>query len=200
MALLTIRPTATDRAVANWIADATRPGIETAAEALTFAADERVMAGILALAWLGSRFGIAPQRCRANYLVANAAVSAVLPHLLKRIVDQQRPDRRVSAPRRGIPRSGKAYDAFPSGHAVHIGALASALSRLYPGRRRLVWSLGTAIATTRVVLLAHWLSDVVAGIAMGALVERTAWRWLGAGRNGEARRGVAFSYKDTNRT
>ena len=34
----------------------------------------------------------------------------------------------VHGPRRGIPRSGKPYDAFPSGHAMHVGAVASAVS------------------------------------------------------------------------
>src|ERR1044072_4091200 len=134
------------------------------------------MFGIVAGVWLGSRFFGAPQRRAANYLVANAAVSAMLPHLLKRAVDQQRPDRRVIGQRHGIPRSGKPYDAFPSGHAVHIGAIASALSRLYPRCRGIVWLTGTGIAATRVVLLAHWLTDVLAGLAMGTLIEKTIYR------------------------
>lgn len=176
MALLTIGPTRIDRALAALIAHETRPEIEKVAKAATFAADEHVMFGILAAVWFGSRFFGAPQRRAANYLVVNDVISAVLPHLLKRVIDQQRPDRCVSAPRHGIPRSGKAYDAFPSGHAVHIGAIASALSRLYPRRRGLVWLTGTGIAATRVVLLAHWLTDVLAGLAMGALIEKTVHR------------------------
>jgi hypothetical protein len=40
---------------------------------------------------------------------------------------QTRPDRRtVIGHARGIPFSGKREDAFPSGHALHMGALASA--------------------------------------------------------------------------
>jgi membrane-associated phospholipid phosphatase len=35
-----------------------------------------------------------------------------------------------------------------------------------------VWAAGGAIALTRIVLLAHWTSDVVAGLAVGAAVER----------------------------
>ena len=176
MAFVTIRPTQLDRALATWIADETRPDLEKIAKVATLAADEHVMFGALAAVWLASRFFGAPQRRAANYLVANGAISAAVPHLLKRAIDQQRPDRRVSAPRHGIPRSGKAYDAFPSGHAVHIGAMASALSRLYPRHRSLVWLTGTGIAATRVVLLAHWLTDVVAGLAIGALMEKAVQR------------------------
>jgi len=99
--------------------------------------------------------------------------TAILPHLLKRLIDQERPDRcMVHGRRRGIPRSGKAYDAFPSGHAMHVGAVASAVSWAYPKSAPIAWGLGGLIAATRIVLLAHWTTDVLAGLAMGALVER----------------------------
>ena len=93
--------------------------------------------------------------------------------LLKRLIDQERPDQcMVHEPRQGIPRSGKPYDAFPSGHAMHVGAVASAVSWAYPKSAPVAWGLGGLIAATRIVLLAHWTTDVLAGLAMGALVER----------------------------
>ena len=36
----------------------------------------------------------------------------------------------------------------------------------------IAWGIGGLIAATRIVLLAHWTTDVLAGLAMGALVER----------------------------
>jgi hypothetical protein len=78
----------------------------------------------------------------------------------------------VQGPRRGIPRSGKPYDAFPSGHAMHVGAVASAISWAYPKSAPIAWGLGGLVAATRIVILAHWTTDVLAGLAMGALVER----------------------------
>ncbi len=87
----------------------------------------------------------------------------MLPHLLKQVVDQERPDRTVMPPRHGIPKSGNPYDAFPSGHAMHIGAIASAMSRMYPKACGWIWLGGLAVASTRIALLAHWTSDVVAG-------------------------------------
>ncbi len=77
--------------------------------------------------------------------------------------------------------SGKRLDAFQSGHAVHIGALASAASVLPAKQRNLAWGLGGALVLTRVVLLAHWASDVAAGLALGAITERLLRRLTGYG-------------------
>ena len=101
------------------------------------------------------------------------AVHAALPHLLKRIFDQERPDRLTALGHlHGVPLSGKRLDAFPSGHAVHIGALASAATVLPPAQRNAIWAVGGGLVVTRIVLLAHWTSDVVAGLAVGAVIER----------------------------
>jgi undecaprenyl-diphosphatase len=71
-----------------------------------------------------------------------------------------------------MPFSGKSSDAFPSGHALHVGALASAATLLPPKDRNLVWAAGTALVGTRIVLAAHWLTDVLAGLGFGFALER----------------------------
>jgi membrane-associated phospholipid phosphatase len=92
---------------------------------------------------------------------------------MKRLIDQKRPDRlTIKGHLRGIPLSGKSEDAFPSGHALHVGALASAATLLPPLYRNVIWGVGAALVTTRIVLLAHWFSDVAAGLALGVGVER----------------------------
>jgi len=99
--------------------------------------------------------------------------ATLVPHLLKCVVAQERPDRvEIHGDRHGIPRSGEAFDAFPSGHAVHMGALAAALSRILPKYRVLIWGASTMVALTRVVLLAHWTSDVLVGGALGVGLEQ----------------------------
>jgi undecaprenyl-diphosphatase len=100
--------------------------------------------------------------------------SAALPHVLKRIFDRKRPDRTVvHGHRRGIPRSGNPYDSFPSGHAVHIGALATAISGMVSPQLRLaVWTPAMALAATRLVLFAHYPSDVAIGLTIGIGLER----------------------------
>jgi undecaprenyl-diphosphatase len=70
-------------------------------------------------------------------------ISSILNHALKKVFDQERPDHlSVLGHLHGIPLSGNRLDAFPSGHAV-----------------------GTGLILTPIVLLAHWASDVVAGLA-----------------------------------
>ncbi|GLR86431.1 phosphatase PAP2 family protein [Bradyrhizobium iriomotense] len=117
----------------------------------------------------------------ANHALAVSLITAVLPHILKSIFDQTRPDRR------GIPISGKSRDAFPSGHAVHMGAIASAADLLPRGPRRAVRAVAIGLSLTRIVLLAHWASDVVVGFALGAAVERIM-RPRGLGRRRARRR------------
>ena len=172
MALFRIPPTRADLAVARQARKHASPALERSAEFVSFAADENLLLALTAGVWLVSRFGDSSDRDNANYLALNVVASAILPHLFKRVVDQQRPDRQVHGLRNGIPKSGKAYDAFPSGHAVHIGAIASAIGRLFPRWQWAAWSAGLALASTRVVLLAHWLSDVLVGLAVGAALER----------------------------
>ena len=58
-------------------------------------------------------------------------------------------------------------DAFPSGHALHIGALACPAGTLPAGPRRVVRTLAVGLSLTRVAVLAHWASDVAVGFAVG---------------------------------
>jgi membrane-associated phospholipid phosphatase len=99
---------------------------------------------------------------------------------MKRLFNQTRPDRRtVIGHLHGISISGKREDAFPSGHALHMGALASAAGALPAGPRRVVRTLAVGLSLTRVVVLAHWASDVVAGFAVGMALERFLRLWTG---------------------
>jgi membrane-associated phospholipid phosphatase len=170
---LHIKPLAADRAIARFVADHATPQLEQTSRALTWAADEHLLYALSAGLWLGSLCCGPRQRARADHILACVLVTNILPHVLKGVIDQERPDRCVVHGRRqGIPRSGKAQDAFPSGHAMHIGALASAISWIHPEWKRLAWTIGAALAATRIVVLAHWPSDVVVGLGAGVLVER----------------------------
>jgi undecaprenyl-diphosphatase len=62
---------------------------------------------------------------------------------------------------------------------VHIGALASAASVLPSQQRNTLWAIGAGLVLTRVVLLAHWASDVAAGLLIGAVTERLIRRLTG---------------------
>jgi len=172
MARITLPPTEADVYIASAIAAHTTPGIERAARVMTWGADEKVLLAIAVGGWLYATHRPA-LRPITNHFLAASMLTAILPHLLKSSVDQIRPDRlTVAGHWRGIPYSGHAHDAFPSGHAIHMGALASAAALLPPRPRRILRALAVTLSATRVVLLAHWTSDVVASFAMGALIER----------------------------
>lgn len=178
MALATVKPTRIDIAIANEIADHTDSELEQTAKVLTWGADEHVLVALAAAGWLYVRLRRPDKQSVANHILAVSLATAILPHILKSAFDQVRPDRlTVRGHRRGVPFSGRPRDAFPSGHAVHMGALASAASLLPPARRHLVRSLAVALSLTRVALLAHWASDVVAGFALGVIVERMLRLW-----------------------
>src|SRR6185437_1049358 len=173
MALITVRPTAADVAIANYVAAHTSPPTEEVAEALTWGADGHVLCAVIAAWWIYTRPKDHRRRRAADHVLVTTLVASALPHLFKAVVDQQRPDRcTVRGHWRGVPFSGRRLDAFPSGHAVHVGALASAASRLPRPQRNAVWLLGGGLVATRILLLAHWTSDVLVGLSIGAVLER----------------------------
>jgi undecaprenyl-diphosphatase len=173
MAPLTVHPTKFDEEVARQIARHTNRSIEGAAKVVTWGADEHVIVVAAALGWLLTRWSSGPARSLGTHVLASAVATAALPHLLKAAIDQERPDRcEVRGRRHGVPFSGRPNDAFPSGHALHVGALASAATLLPARARNLAWAAGGLLAATRIVLLAHWVTDVLAGLALGVASER----------------------------
>ncbi|SHK57763.1 undecaprenyl-diphosphatase [Bradyrhizobium lablabi] len=173
MALITVRPTQLDKDIALDVARHTDVPIERGAELLTRGADEHLLIAAAMVGWLFTRRSDEPIRRLGTHFLACSLSSAVLPHILKAFIDQQRPDRRtVTEHWRGVPLSGKSEDAFPSGHALHVGALGSAATLLPPRIRNLVWTAGALLVGTHVVLLAHWFTDVLAGLGLGVVLER----------------------------
>ena len=69
----------------------------------------------------------------------------------------------------GLPPLGGAPSSlsFPSAHATASFVAATAMSRIAPRRRRLLYACATTMALTRPYLGMHYPSDVVAGAALG---------------------------------
>jgi membrane-associated phospholipid phosphatase len=80
----------------------------------------------------------------------------------------------------------EAYASFPSGHAVTAFALAFAVSALWPRARVAMLLYAIVIAATRLVLLAHHPSDVVAGALVGVIGAMFVRYWFAARRLGFA--------------
>jgi len=60
--------------------------------------------------------------------------------------------------------------SFPSGHTITAFAVAASLSRFYPELAVGLLFCAVSVAASRVLLGMHFLSDVVAGAAIGAAV------------------------------
>jgi len=79
-----------------------------------------------------------------------------------------------------------AYYSFPSGHATTAFALAFAVSVVWPKARVAMAVYAVVIAATRLVLVAHHPSDVVAGALVGIVGAMFVRYWFAARRLGFA--------------
>ena len=80
----------------------------------------------------------------------------------------------------------EAFQSFPSGHANTAFALAFAVSALWPQARPFMIVYAIVIALSRLVLLAHHPSDVVAGALIGVIGAMAVRHWFAARRLGFA--------------
>lgn len=173
-----VPPLPLDTAAAHRIAARVGPDSEQVMGVLTWAADEHLLMAAVGVFWLATRaIGRARDRRWADGVLLSTLAAAALPHVTKRLFNRRRPNRLVNRRRHGIPKQGKALDSFPSGHAMHVGALAAAATRkLEPRWWPAVWTAALAVSATRLGLLAHYPSDVVAGLVLGVLLDRGASR------------------------
>jgi len=116
----------------------------------------------------------APARWVALYLGIVILGQNVLTRTIKELADRVRPDLNPIAETLG--------PSFPSGHAAAAAAFWAAAAlvigrgRSRPGRAVLAGgavAIAVAVAGSRVLLDVHWLSDVIAGLALG-------WAWFAA--------------------
>jgi hypothetical protein len=117
---ITIRPTQTDVTIARAIARDTGPAPQEVARALTWGADEKVLLVLAALGWLASRGRNESLRRAGNHALLVAGAASLLPHGMKLLFDQTRPDRKtVLGHVHGVSFSGNREDAFPPPRAAH---------------------------------------------------------------------------------
>jgi membrane-associated phospholipid phosphatase len=64
------------------------------------------------------------------------------------------------------------YDSFPSGHALTIFCVATALAGALPGLALLWFAVAIYLAMTRALLNSHFVSDVLVGAGIAILVTR----------------------------
>jgi undecaprenyl-diphosphatase len=104
----------------------------------------------------------------AGYFVAAIAVSGLVTRVVKVLVGRVRPEDILVHPD---------FGSFPSGHASNAAVIATALGLIL--LRTWVWIAGVVytllMMASRMYLGAHWLSDVVGGVLVGAGVAVILW-------------------------
>jgi undecaprenyl-diphosphatase len=123
------------------------------------------------------------KRPRVLVLVAVAAAAADLSAAaIKAVTGVERPAFRDAFPRplMHVPHDG----SFPSGHAATSFACATVLASFAPRAAPLFYLLAVAISFSRIYVGAHWVLDVVGGMALGVAI---ALLLLAAARRRSAR-------------
>lgn len=125
---------------------------------------------------------------RLQFVFLSIAVSAFVAEILKYLIGRGRPFVGGKAnPFNFVPFEGTgAYASLPSGHAVAAFALAFAVSALWPRLRVFMFTYAIVILLTRLVLVAHHPSDVVAGALVGTVGAMAVRYWFAARRLGFA--------------
>ena len=108
----------------------------------------------------------------AGAVLAGAALAFATSHGLKRVFGRSRPGRHPAGGRDGAflgpgLKRGSSRESFPSSHAASAFAMSATLAALYPQAAAVWWGLAVATSGLRWLLDAHWLSDVLAGSALG---------------------------------
>jgi undecaprenyl-diphosphatase len=123
-------------------------------------ASPRLAQGVFAA--LGARFG---------FLFVAIAAPGLFTTIVKRLIGRARPyvggydNPFLYKPFIWQP----AYASMPSGHATSAAAAAVAIGAVWPRARPLMWLYALTIMFSRVVVVAHHPSDVLAGALVGAV-------------------------------
>jgi membrane-associated phospholipid phosphatase len=129
------------------------------------------------------------------YLWCCAAISGVICDLLKLIFGRPRPsllfDHHVSQfifmGHRTFNANG--YTSFPSGHATTAASVAIGVMLLFPRWRIVSIAMMLSVAAARVLLLRHYVADVMAGMYLGTVTAYFLYRYM-QGRFSVALQGV----------
>ncbi len=133
-----------------------------------------------------SRHVLAAFGIRIQYLFFSVFIAVLAGEIAKAIVGRGRPFVGGDANAFNFApfTRTEAFASFPSGHAVTAFALAFAVSSLWPRLSATMWSFAVLICISRVVLLAHHPSDVIAGALIGAVGAMAVRYWFAARRLG----------------
>lgn len=108
---------------------------------------------------------------RSLFVFISLSVIGIFVDILKWLTGRYRPIELFNHGCSGFIyfKTGYEWTSFPSGHAQTAFTLATALTIFYPRWGIPLFLVAGAVAVSRVILTAHYLSDVVAGAGIGIL-------------------------------
>src|SRR5262245_16321010 len=174
---------AIDRPLARFIYDHVRARAHKALDSITHyaKAGHWLAAAILALIVAAGmrRYGVLAEEATQliNYSLAFIAMltlgSAVL-HVIKLVLGRRRPRDDMEMGLYGFQpfAFNLEYNSFPSGHSLTICCVAVIFTCVWPNWWPLFFAIAFVLASTRALLTAHFLSDVLIGAGLGLLAAR----------------------------
>lgn len=133
-----------------------------------------------------SRAVVAALMVRVGFLFVAIGAPGLFASILKNMIGRARPGIGGSVnpylfePFHWIP----AYAGLPSGHATSAFAVLAALGTLWPRARTVLLIYALLIAASRIVVRAHYPTDVAAGAMVGIIGVLLIRRWFGLQRLG----------------
>ncbi|QIV94808.1 phosphatase PAP2 family protein [Allofrancisella frigidaquae] len=104
------------------------------------------------------------------FILSSVILSGILVQILKCIIGRARPvlfSEHGAAYFHHFNFFEASFSSMPSGHSTTIGSLFACLMLIFPKHRYLWLILAIFIASTRVIVLKHYPSDVIFGLALG---------------------------------
>lgn len=116
----------------------------------------------------------------AALLVSSVAVAGIALNVLKFVIGRSRPYNLLRTGEYGfVPfKIDYAYNGFPSGHTATVVAVVLSLSFAYPRWRAPLFAAGAVVASTRVLMNHHFMSDVLMGAVLAIAVTLWMSRWV----------------------
>ena len=198
-----------DRPAALYFHGASAPVLAFFREVTRFGVSTYYLIGTAVLAlilWLAGRFGrgrwaaLGAAAIVPLFLFLSIAVSGLITDLLKIVFGRARPKLLFANETFGFDWWGTKGDfwSFPSGHATTAVAIAAALYCLWPRFLPLYVGFAALVSVSRVVIGAHYVSDVVAATFIAIASTYCLRRWLE--RGGLSLRGAASGVPAARRT
>lgn len=109
---------------------------------------------------------------RAAFVFVAVALPGLIADIIKPVFGRARPRLLIADRIYGFSWHGadSAHWSFPSGHSVTVAALAAALYVVYPPLWPVYALAALLVAASRIIVDAHYLSDVIAGLYLGFVI------------------------------